>query len=160
MANASSSLNTNRTRPSTAGLRVLSGIALLLLGAQFIIGMLVNFYIQVPAAHPGAEAANYLQGVVQGVLWALTSGPLALLLHAAIGLALFLASIILIILAIVARRAGWIILAIIGFIGVIGAGFNGAAFLNYGGHDLNSLFMSVGFLLASICYVLGFAVAR
>lgn len=159
MANTSSSFNANRARPSTAGLRVLSGITLLLLGAQFIIGMLANFYIQVPAAHPGAQAANYFQGVVQGVLWTLTSGPLTLLLHSAVGLALFLASIILIILAIVARRAGWIILAIIGFIGVVGAGFNGAAFLNYG-HDFSSLLMSVGFLLASIVYVIGFAILR
>jgi hypothetical protein len=156
---ASTSSGVNDTRPSTAGLRVLSGITLLLLGAQFMIGMLVNFYIQVPAAHPGAEAANYFQGVVQAVLWILTSGPLTLLLHAAVGLTLFLASIILIILAIIARRAGWIVIAIIGFIGVVGAGFNGASFVNYG-HDFSSLLMSIGFLLAAICYVIGFAVAR
>jgi hypothetical protein len=154
-----STSTSSNTRPSTAGLRVLSGITLLLLAAQFMIGMLVNFYIQVPSAHPGAEAVNYFQGVVQGVLWILTSGPLTLLLHAAVGLALFLASIILIILAIVARRASWIVIAIIGFIGVVGAGFNGASFLNYG-HDFSSLLMSIGFLLASIVYVIGFAVAR
>ena len=159
MESTASRLNTNKTRPSTAALRVITGITLLLLAAQFQIGMLVNFYIRVPSAHPGAEAANYFQGVVQGVVWILTAGPLTLMLHAIVGLALFLASLILIALAIAARRAAWIIISIIGFIGIVGAGFNGASFLNYG-HNLSSLLMSIGFLLAAICYVIGFSVTR
>lgn len=158
MASTASNVTVSKKRLS-GPLRVISGITLLLLAAQFMIGMLANFYIQVPSSHPGTEAANYFQGVVQGVLWILTSGPLTLMLHAIVGLALFLASIILIVLAIVARRAGWIVIAIIGFIGVVGAGFNGASFLNYG-HDFSSLLMSIGFLLASIVYVIGFAAAR
>lgn len=37
---------------------------------------------------------------------------------------------------------------------MIGAGFNGASFINYG-HDFSSLLMSVGFLLALVSYLVG-----
>lgn len=140
-------------------LRPLAAITLLLLAVQFLIGMLVNLYVTVPAVHPGANASNYFSGVVQAVVWALTHGTLYLLLHAIIGLLLFLASLILMGLAIAARRRAWIISSIIGWIGIMGAGFNGASFMNYG-HNFSSLLMSIGFLLAVISYAVGFYVTR
>jgi len=76
--------------------------------------------------------------------------------HAAVGLLLVLASFILVGLSIAARQRAWMFLSLIGWIGVVGAGFNGASFLNYG-HDFSSLLMSVGFLLATICYTIGFS---
>ena len=56
--------------------------------------MLVNLYVQVPAVHPGASAPEYFSGVVQGVAWALLHAPLLLLVHAIVGLLLFLAALI------------------------------------------------------------------
>jgi hypothetical protein len=140
-------------------LRPLAAITLLLLSLQFLIGMLVNLFVSVPAVHPGANAANYFIGVVQGVIWVLTHGTLYLLLHAVIGLLLFLASLILIGLAIAARRRAWVITSILGLLGIMGAGFNGASFMNYG-HNFSSLLMSIGFLLAVISYAIGFYVTR
>jgi hypothetical protein len=43
---------------------------------------------------------------------------------------------------------------VLGFIGILAAGFNGASFLNYG-QDFSSLLMAVGFLLAAISYTIG-----
>ncbi len=156
MSEVSSHISTARSAPSR--LRALTLLTLLLLNVQFFIGMLVNFYIQIPAAHPGANASNYFLGVVQGIAWALLSGPPALLFHVALGLLLLLASSLLMGLAIASRCRSWIIASILGWVGIVGAGFNGASFLNYG-HDFSSLLMSTGFVLTMVSYTLGLALA-
>jgi hypothetical protein len=148
----------NKVKTVSPALRIFTIITLLLLEIQFFVGMLVNLFVQVPSVHPGANAANYFMGVVQGVAWAVEQSPPALLIHASLGLLLVLASCILVGLAIASRRGGWIVLSILGWIGVVGAGFNGASFINYG-HDFSSLLMSTGFLLANISYILGIAFA-
>ncbi len=51
-------------------LRPLATTTLLLLAAQFLIGMLVNLFVVLPTAHPGAQAPEYFSGVVEGVWWA------------------------------------------------------------------------------------------
>ncbi len=157
MQSTSSRVFTKRAR--SVLLRPIAAITLLLLAVQFLIGMLVNLFVTVPTIHPGANAPEYFSGVVQGVLWVLGHGDLWLLLHAITGLLLFLASLILMVLAIMARRRAWIITSILGFLGVVAAGFNGASFLNYG-HNLSSLLMSIGFLVAVIPYAIGFYITR
>ena len=82
------------------------------------------------------------------------SSPLWLLLHASLGLVLVVLTMALLISAIVARKGGWIAVASIGFIGVLGAGFNGGSFLNYN-QNFSSMLMSVGFILAMVTYNIG-----
>jgi len=154
----STSSRANRTKTSL--LRIITAIILLLLAAQFLIGMTVNLFVVVPSSHPGASASNYFGGVVQGVIWALGHGPQWLLFHVITGLLLFLGALLLLGLAIAARRRAWIITSILGLIGIMGAGFNGASFMNYGGHGFSSMLMAVGFLLAVISYAVGFYVTR
>ena len=139
--------------------RILTLIILLLLATQFLVGMLVNLFVVVPSNHPGTKAPEYFSGVVTGVLWVLGHGTLWLLLHAIIGLSLFLASLILLGLAIASRRRAWIISSIVGLLGIMAAGFNGASFLNYG-ENFSSLLMSMGFLVAVIPYMIGIYVTR
>lgn len=144
------------TRTKTETLHTFAGIALLLLAAQFLIGMVVNLYVQVPSSHPGAGASDYFSGVVQGVAWVLFHGTSGLVVHTILGLLLVLVSFVLIGLAIASRQRLWIVLSLLGWVGIVGAGFNGASFLNYG-HDISSLLMSVGFLLATACYTIAFS---
>jgi hypothetical protein len=139
---------------SQSRLRAFTTIILILLAAQFLVGMLVNLFVQVPAVHPGSNAPEYFSGVVQGVAWALLHAPLWLQVHSILGLLLFIASLILIGLAIAARLKAWIIISVIGLFGIMAGGFNGASFMNYG-HDFSSLLMSIGFLLAAIPYIIG-----
>lgn len=148
-----------KTRGSQRPLRVLTLITLLLLTAQFLIGMAVNLFVVVPASHPGTNAPEYFSGVVTGVWWILGHGTLWLWLHAIIGLALLLVALILLGLAIGARSRGWIISSVFGLLGIVLAGFNGASFLNYG-HDFSSLFMSMGFLISAMAYMIGVYVMR
>ena len=148
-----------KTKISQSRLRTLTAIILVFLAAQFLVGMLVNLFVQVPAVHPGANAPEYFSGVVQGVAWALLHAPLWLQLHAIVGLLLFIASLLLIGFAIAARRRAWIILSIIGLFGIMAGGFNGASFMNYG-HDFSSLLMSIGLLLAAIPYIIGLSLSH
>jgi hypothetical protein len=142
-------------KKTPSSLRVIDMILLILLAAQFLIGMLVNLFVQVPTAHPGANASNYFVGVAQDVAWALFNTQWELLIHVVVGLLLFILSIVLLVLAIISRRGKWITISILGLIGIMGAGFNGASFMNYGGLNISSLLMSIGFLLAAICYTIG-----
>jgi hypothetical protein len=52
-------------------------------------------------------------------------------------------ALVLVVLAVRARRRAWVVAALIGAFGVIGAGFNGGSLLN-DGHDFSSLLMSIG----------------
>ena len=140
-------------------LRAITLTILLLLSAQFLIGMLVNLFVVVPSNHPGSHPSEYFSGVVTGVLWVLGQGTLWLRFHAIVGLALFLFSLILLGFAITSRRRAWIISSIFGLLGIVAAGFNGASFLNYG-ENFSSLLMSIGFLLAVIPYMIGIYVTR
>jgi len=140
-------------------MRTLTAVILVLLALQFLVGMLVNLYVQVPAVHPGANDPEYFSGVAQGVVWSLLHAPLWLQIHSIVGLLLFIASIVLIGFAIAARSKSWIIISIIGLFGIMAGGFNGASFMNYG-HDFSSLLMSLGFLLAVIPYVIGLSLPR
>src|SRR5216683_7768098 len=146
--------NTVSLRLFSLSLRRLTILMLLLLAVQFLLGMVVNLFVQVPSVHPGVGASNYFQGVVQGVAWALVHAPLGLLVHAIVGLLLFLTSLILIGFAIAARRRAWIIVSVVGLLGIVAAGFNGASFMNYG-HNFSSLLMSIGFLLSAVPYTIG-----
>ncbi len=128
---------------------------LLLLGAQLLLGMVTNLWVVIPGTHPGAHAANYFVGLLQGIPWALVHGTLILQLHIAVGLVLWVFSTLLVIAALRGPHGGTVrTLTIMGWIGVTGAGFNGGSFLNYG-HNISSFLMSVGFVLAATCYVWG-----
>src|SRR5260370_20745262 len=111
-------------------LRPLTILMLLLLAVQFLLGMVVNLFVQVPSVHPGVGASNYFQGVVQGVAWALVHAPLGLLVHAIVGLLLFLTSLILIGFPVASPRGALIIVSGIGHLGIIAAAFNRGSFIN------------------------------
>ena len=49
------------------------------------------------------------------------------------------------------RGRGIVISAVVGFIGVLGAGFNGGSFLNYH-EDFSSMLMATGFAIAVAAY--------
>ena len=151
--------NVTRTGGSQRTLRLLTLIILLLLATQFLVGMLVNLYVTTIPDHPGIKAPEYFSGVVKGVAWALVHAPLFLLVHAVVGLLLFLGALVILGLAIASRRRGWIISSIFGWLGIVLAGFNGASFMNYG-EPFSSLFMSMGFLMAVIAYMLGVYATR
>jgi len=125
--------------------------ATLLVLAQAAIGMAVNLYVMIPPRHPGAHPGDYLSGSFQSVNWAIVHGAAALAIHASLGIVV---AAIAIGVASHAFRfgdrviAGW---STIAAALVIGAGFNGASFLDFN-HNTSSLIMSLLALGAVACY--------
>ena len=134
-----------------ASFRTTLGFALGMLLIQFLLGMAVNLFVTVPSNHPGANPPEYFCGVVSSVTWAILRGGLWLTLHAAWGLILVLGALGTLVQAIRLGGGGRITLTVLGFIGVLGAGFNGGSFLNYN-QNFSSMLMAVGFALAMSAY--------
>jgi hypothetical protein len=137
--------------PAARGLRRLALGAVLLVLIQAAIGMVVNLYVTIPARHPGARPANYFSGSASSVGWAFTHGASALAIHATLGLGL-----VVLVIGVAVRSfavTGWPVRAwsILGALLVIGAGFNGASFLDFN-QSLSSLVMALLAFAAVACY--------
>jgi hypothetical protein len=115
---------------------------------QSALGMVVNLYVGVPAHHPGSRPSNYLAGSYHSVVWAVGSGAPMLAAHAAFGLALVVMVVAVGISAIALKRTGVTFWSVLGGLLVIGAGFNGSSFLDFG-DNVSSLIMAV-LALASV----------
>jgi len=127
----------------------------LLLVTQFLVGIAVALFVQIPRHHPGANPPEYFGGSVQSVTWALLGSGLPwLVVHVVVGILLFGFAIALLVTAIRGGRRGFAWAAGFGLVGVIAAGFNGASFLNYN-EDFSSMLMSGGFAVALTAYFIG-----
>ncbi|MHB1629344.1 MAG: hypothetical protein ACYCVB_13380 [Bacilli bacterium] len=132
--------------------RILAAQLILLL-LQFLLGVAVNLWVIIPATHTGAHPNNYFAGLVQGITWALLHANGFLQLHIAVGMALWILSLLLVVWAIRLRDREWIIATLLAWVGLTGASFNGGSFLIEGGMNISSFLMSVGMALAVGSYV-------
>src|SRR5215469_4309869 len=131
---------------------------LVLLLVQFLLGMAVNLGVVLPAHHPGAAASSYFAGVASGLGWVISSGPAWVAAHSAFGLALGVAALAAIALTWRTGSRTERTMSVLGLLFIIGAGFNGASFLNYG-HAASSFMMAALWALATACYVTGAVLA-
>jgi hypothetical protein len=125
--------------------------ATLLVLLQAAIGMLVNLYVTIPTHHPGAHTSEYFGGSLRSLGWAVGHGAPALAIHATLGLALV---VVVIAVAIAALRLPGRAIAVwstIAALLVIGAGFNGASFLDFN-DNTSSLLMALLAFAAAACY--------
>jgi len=143
---------------STRQLRISFLFALVMLVGQFLLGMAVNLFVKIPTEHPGSNPPEYFSGVAQSVAWAVLHGNILLAVHAGFGLVLVVAAVGTLVQAIGNRRRGIVVSAILGLIGVLGAGFNGGSFLNYH-QDFSSMLMATGFAIAVVAYSAGIYLA-
>jgi hypothetical protein len=126
---------------------------IIVLMMQFFVGLAVNLWIAIPGSHAGSHAANYFQGVTQGVVWVLTSSGIVLLvLHVIIALLLVATTIGFTISALSKRNRFWILANSLGALFIQAAFFNGASFLNYN-EQLSSLLMEIFFVMAISIYL-------
>src|ERR1700729_1843503 len=112
-------------------LRRASLAVLVLLVAEYGLGMYVNLYVLVPSADHGG-----------GLGGAIGNGPLTLSLHGAIGLLLGLGALGVLVQAVMARRPGVIVASAAGLVGVGLAAAAGASFVS-SGQTADSMAMSV-----------------
>lgn len=125
-----------------------------LLLVQYLLGMVVNVYVVLPARHPGAGAGNYVSGAAAGLGWLITHGPAWAAAHAVFGMALAAAALAAIAAAWRTGSAAGRTASILGALAIIGAGFNGASFVDYG-HAFSSMIMAGLWALALACYLTG-----
>jgi len=131
--------------------RITVGLILALI-VEFLVGMLVNLFVTIPDSHPGSQPSEYLAGSFQSVTWALTQGPSLLATHASLGLVLVLGSLALVFRARQLHRRRMTVAAVLGFLFILGAGFNGASFLDFN-EDFSSMIMATLFAAALLSYV-------
>jgi membrane-associated PAP2 superfamily phosphatase len=142
--------------PTRAGVRPLLLATILMLLVQASFGMAVNLEVAVPARHSGARPSNYLTGSVKSLGWAIGHGAAALAVHAALGLALIVVAFAAGVVAFRHASRSVAILTALGGLLVLGAGFNGASFLDFG-HDTSSLIMALLCFSAIAAYVVALA---
>ena len=146
-------------RASPAGrLLAVNFAACMLLLVQYLLGMAVNLYVTLPGRHPGAGASNYFTGVESSLAWVIPDGPAWAAAHAAFGLALVLAALAAIVLTRPQASRVATVTSALGALAIVGAGFNGMSFLNYG-HDFSSMIMAGLWALALACYLTGLFLA-
>lgn len=139
---------------------VASFAACLLLLAQFLLGMVVNLYVNIPHHHPGTGAHNFFAGIASAGSWVIPDGPVWLAAHVVFGLALVVAAF---------ANVAWswrignrlcTAVSALGALAILGAAFNGFSFVNYG-HDFSSMIMAGLWALALASYLTClFATAR
>ena len=123
------------------GLRQASLAILIVLAVQFALGIGVNLYVTLPAAgHPG-HASWFGNGAL-------------LALHAALGMFLLLASIFVLVRAILARNVTLIVTSAAGLVAIFTAAFFGSGFTDKL-TDGYSLGMAMATAVALICYAIG-----
>jgi hypothetical protein len=128
-------------RPGRAGLRRVSLAALIMLVAQYGLGIFLNLYVAVPASDAHA-----------GIFGEIATAPLALTLHALLGLALIGTAILLVVRAVAVQNRLLAVLASAGLTGIGGAFATGEIFVR-NGQPGASLAMAVLTGLALLCYV-------
>jgi hypothetical protein len=137
--------NLEIARRTTLGL----GIAVVV---QYALGMWVNLYVTVPARDQGGG------GFLTAIGRALANGPVALGIHAGLGLLLVLGSISLVVRSVLSRNRALIVLSAVFLLAVLGAASSGASFVN-SGHDSESASMAMLTGVALICALISLYVA-
>jgi hypothetical protein len=129
-------------------------VACALLLVQYLLGMVVNVFIVLPASHPGAGAGDYFTGAADGLAWLISQGPAWAAAHAALGMAIAAAAIAGVVLTWRKGSRAEKAVSVLGMLAIIGAGFNGVSFLDYG-HAFSSMIMAGLWALALACYITG-----
>lgn len=128
------------------GLRRNSLAILVMLLAQYGLGMGINLYTRVPKADQG-------RGLAIAVGRALSHPPAVLAFHAALGLLLLVAAVSVLSRAIRSRQKPVIMTSAAGLAAIAGAALSGAAFADHG-HTGASMAMAALTAAALLCYVL------
>jgi hypothetical protein len=128
-------------RPGRAGLRRVSLAALIMLVVQYGLGIFLNLYVAVPASDAHA-----------GIFAEIATAPLALTVHALLGLALIGTAILLVVRAVGVGDRLLAMLAAAGLTAIGGAFAAGEIFLR-NGQSGASLAMAILTGVALLCYV-------
>jgi hypothetical protein len=127
--------------------------AVVLICLQSGLGMFVNLFVTIPGRHAGSSPSDFFSGSLRSVGWAITHGAVALVIHTVLGLLLALMVIGIVAEALRIGRRSVTAWSVLGLLFTIGAGFNGASFLDYN-KDVSSFIMTILALAALLCFLI------
>lgn len=127
------------------GLRPNAFAAVVMLLLEYGLGIWVNLYAKIPASDQG-------KGIFAAFGAAVADGPVGLALHALLGTLLLVTATILVIRAVLARRAATIAIGVVALLAIITAWLSGARFTGSGANGA-SFTMAMATGVALLCYV-------
>jgi hypothetical protein len=149
--------------PSTIpakGLRSHTILLLWLFAIQFLAGMVLNLFTEIPKDHPGTIAGNYFAQSWASLLWALSGDAgWALFTHATIAIILFIGTLALFLRSLTPSGRGWRWGTGVAAFVTLGALFNGLSFLDFN-QDFSSMIMASCWLVVVSILVLLLARTR
>jgi hypothetical protein len=110
-------------------------------------------YRHAHAAGGGAGASSFFSGIFHSASWAIAHGPIALAIHAALGLAIVVGALHNFLWNLRWGTRGTVWATGTGLLLVLAAALNGSAFLAYD-KDLSSLLMALSLGAALLCYAI------
>ncbi len=126
--------------------------AVVLICIQAGLGMFVNLFVSIPTHHSGSQPSNFFSGSVRSLWWSIDHGAVALVLHTILGLLLAVMVVELVVRSFGLGRRSVITWSLLGALLTIGAGFNGASFLDFN-KDVSSFIMTMLALGALLCFL-------
>jgi hypothetical protein len=127
--------------------------AVVLICLQSGFGVFVNLFVTIPGHHSGSNPSNFFSGSTSSLGWAFTHGAVALVIHMVLGLLLAVMVIGIVAEALKIGRRSVATWSVLGALFTIGAGFNGASFLDYN-KDVSSFIMTILALVALLCFMI------
>jgi hypothetical protein len=115
--------------------------------------MFVNLFVKIPGRHAGSSPSDFFSGSLRSVGWAITHGAVSLVIHTLLGLLLALMVIGIVAEALRIGRRSVTAWSVLGTLFTIGAGFNGASFLDYN-RDVSSFIMTILAFAALLCFLI------
>lgn len=135
-------------------LRTHAIVLLWFFGIQFVAGMLLSLFVELPKTHPGTSGDEYFSRSWASLLWALSGGGgWTLVVHASIAVLLFLGALLLFLRSLSHYGVGWRWATGIAAFFTLGALFNGLSFANYA-EDFSSMIMASCWLIAVAALVI------
>lgn len=124
-------------------------------GLQFLLGMTLNLFVQLPSVHPGTVGGEYFSQSWNSLVWALSfGGGWALFLHVLVALLLFAGCLGLFISGLTKHDKVWSWSGGVATFFTLGALFNGLSFVDYN-HDFSSMIMATCWVVAVGALVFG-----
>ena len=112
---------------------------IILLVGQYVLGMYSNLFVTIPDGVDG---------------WKWMSNSLAIMGHVTLGTLLLVVSVAILVLGVRARARTWVIVSVVGLLGIGASLFGGSTFMN-GQSDMMSFLMACGLGLAMVAYAAG-----
>lgn len=111
------------------------------LGLEFLLGMIVNLYVQFPANSPNGNVFTWV-----------TQHSTLTMIHILLGTVILVLGLFNLILTTSMQGKVAIITSIVGFVSILFSWGSGMAFLTNGQQNMMSLDMSIGFILSVFVY--------